>query len=88
MRLAVSRVRFVSPSRRTCAAHRADRRSDPRAAVHASAEAPPYHGSIFVISTPSPPSAYLRSLPAPVRAMPSCPTLAAPPAMDAVTTEH
>jgi hypothetical protein len=88
MRLGVSRVRVASPSRRTHVAHRLDRRSDPHAGVRASAEAPPYHGGIFVVSTPSLPSAYLRSLPAPVRAMPSRPTLVAPPAIDAAAAEH
>jgi hypothetical protein len=88
MRLVFSRVRVASPSRRTRAAHRADRRSDPHAAVRASVKTPPYHGGIFVVSTPSPPSAYLRSLPVLVRAMPSHPTLAAPPAMYAVAAEH
>jgi hypothetical protein len=88
MHLGVSHAHVVSPSHRTGAAHRADCRPDPRAAVRASVETPQYHGGIFVISTPSPPSAYLRSLPAPVRAVPCRPTLAAPPAMDAVVTEH
>jgi hypothetical protein len=88
MHLGVSRVRVASPSRRTRVVHRSDRWSDPRAAVRASDEALSYHGGIFVVSTPSPPSAYLRSLPAPVRAMPSRPTLAAPPCMDVVATEH
>jgi hypothetical protein len=64
------------------------RRSDPRAAVRASVETPPYHDGIFVVSTPSPPSAYLRSLPVLVRAMPSRPNLSAPLAMDAVAAEH
>jgi hypothetical protein len=88
MHLGVSRARVASPSRCTGVAHRADCRSDPRAAVRASVETPPYRGGIFIVSTPSPPSAYLRSLPAPVRALPSRPTLAAPPAMDAVAVEH
>jgi hypothetical protein len=79
MRLGVSRARVTSPSRRTGAAHRADCRSDPRAAVRASVETPPYQGGIFVVSPPSPSSAYLRSLPVLVRAMPSFPTLARPP---------
>jgi hypothetical protein len=88
MCLVFSHTRVASSSRRTRAAHRADRRSDPHAAVHASVETPPYHGGIFVVSTPSPPSAYLRSLPILVRAMPSRPTLAALPAMDVVAAEH
>jgi hypothetical protein len=81
-------VRVASLPRRTRAAHRTDRRSDPRAAVRASAETSPYHDAIFIVSTPSPSSAYLRSLPVLVRAMPSRPTLAAPPAMDVVAAEH
>jgi hypothetical protein len=88
MCLVFSRARVASPSRLTRAPHRADRRSNPRAAVRASVETPPYHGGIFVVSTPSPPSAYLRSLPILVRAMPSRPTLAALPAMDVVAAEH
>jgi hypothetical protein len=81
MRLVFSRARVASPSRRTRAAHRADRWSDPRVAVRVSVETPPYHGGIFVVSTPSPLSANLRPLLVLVRAMPSRPTLAAPPAM-------
>jgi hypothetical protein len=77
--LVVSLVRVVSPPRRTCATHRADRRSDPRAAIRASVETPPYHNDIFVVSTLSPSSAYLRLLPVLMHAMPSRPTLAAPP---------
>jgi hypothetical protein len=88
MCLVFSRVRVASPSRCTHAPHQADRRSDPRAAVRASVETPLYHGGIFVVSTPSPPSAYLRSLPFLVREMPSRLTLAALPAMDAVAAEH
>jgi hypothetical protein len=88
MRLVFSRACVASPSRRTRAAHRANRRSDPRAAVRASVETSPYHGGIFVVSTPSPPSAYLRSQLVLVRAMPSRPTLVALPAMDVVTAEH
>jgi hypothetical protein len=88
MCLVFSRARVASPSRCTRAVHRADRRSDPRAVVRASVETSPYHGGIFVVSTPSPPSAYLRSLPVLVRAMPSRPTLAALPAMDVVAAEH
>jgi hypothetical protein len=49
---------------------------------------PPYHGGIFVVSTPSPPSTYLRSPPFLVRVVPSRPTIVAPPAMDAATAEH
>jgi hypothetical protein len=60
MRLGVSRARVVSPSCRT--------------AVRASVEPPLYHGGIFVVSTPSPSSAYLRWLPALVRARPSRPS--------------
>jgi hypothetical protein len=88
MCLGVSRARVASPSRRTGAAHQADRWSDPRAAVRASVETLPYHGGIFVVSTPSPPSTYLRSLHVLVCAMPSHPTLAAPLTMDAVAAEH
>jgi hypothetical protein len=88
MRLIFSHARVASPSRRTRTAHRADHRSDPRAAVRASVETPPYRGGIFVVSTPSPLSANLRSLPVLVRAMPSRPTLATSPAMDAVAAEH
>jgi hypothetical protein len=51
-------------------------------------DTPPYHDGIFVFSTPSPSSGYLRLLPVLVHAMPSRPTLAAPPAMDAVPAEH
>jgi hypothetical protein len=51
-------------------------------------ETPLYHSGIFVVSTPSAPSTYLRSPPFPVRAVPSRPTIAAPPAMDAATVEH
>jgi hypothetical protein len=40
-----------SPPRRTRAAHRADYRSVPRAAVRASVETPPYHDDIFVVIT-------------------------------------
>jgi hypothetical protein len=81
-------VRVASPPRRTRAAHRADRQSDPRAAVRASVETPPYHDGIFVVGTPSPPSAYLRSLPVLVCAMPSRPAIVAPPTMDAVAAEN
>jgi hypothetical protein len=88
MRLVFNLTRVASPSRRTHAAHRADRRTDPRAIVRASVEMASYHGGIFVVSTPSPPSAYLRSLSVLVRAIPSRPTLVAPPAMDIVATEH
>jgi hypothetical protein len=49
---------------------------------------PPYHGGIFVVSTSSPPSAYLRSPPILMSAMLSRPTLAAPPSMDVVAAEH
>jgi hypothetical protein len=81
-------VRVTSPSRRICAAHWADRRSDPRAAVHASVETLPYHDDIFVVSMPSLSSACLRLLHVLVRAMPSRPTLAAPPATDVVIAKH
>jgi hypothetical protein len=88
MRLVFSRARVASPLRRTRVAHRADRQSDPHASIRASVETPSCHGGIFVVSTPSPPSAYLRSLPVLVRAMPSRPNLSAPLAMDAVAAEH
>jgi hypothetical protein len=77
MCLVFSCARVASPSRRTHVP-----------AVRASVETPPYHGGIFVVSTPSPPSAYLRSLSFLVCAMPSCPTLVVSPAMDVVAAEH
>jgi hypothetical protein len=49
---------------------------------------PPYHGDIFAVSTASPPSTYLWSPSFLVRVMPSRPTIATPPAMDAATSEH
>jgi hypothetical protein len=88
MRLVFSRARVASPLRRTRVAHRADRQSDPHASIRASVETSSCHGGIFVVSTPSLSSAYLRSLPVLVRAMPSRPNLSAPSAMDAVTAEH
>jgi hypothetical protein len=48
------RRRAIRVLHRTRVAHRADRWSDPRAAVRASVETPPYHDGIFVVSTPSP----------------------------------
>jgi hypothetical protein len=68
------------------AAHRVDRRSDPRTAVRASIEAPPYHDDIFVVSTPSPSSTYLRSA-RPCARQTEPPILAAPPAMNTDTAE-
>jgi hypothetical protein len=50
--LVFSRVRVASPPRRTRAAHRADRRSDPRVTVRASVETSLYHGGISALVTP------------------------------------
>jgi hypothetical protein len=80
----------VAPRRRARTAHRAHasvsapraardpdnrgRRSDPLTAAGASVEMPSYHDGIFVVSTPSPSSTYLRWLPAPVRSRSSRPS--------------
>jgi hypothetical protein len=53
--------------------------------IRAPAETPPYHGDIFAVITTSPASTYLRSL---FFLVPSRPTIAAPPAMDATTAKH
>jgi hypothetical protein len=80
----------VSPRRRAIPTARTGRIAGlTRApAIRASVATPPHHGGIFVVSTPSPPSTYLRLLPFLGRTMSSRPTLAAPHAMDAVATEH
>jgi hypothetical protein len=70
------------------AVQQADRRSDPLSRRTCAVETPPYHGGIFVVSTPSPPSTYLISPPFLVRAVQSRPTIAVPPVMDAATVEH
>jgi hypothetical protein len=86
MCLVFSRARVASPLRRTRTARTAGPTRAP--AVRASVETPPYHGGIFVVSTTSPLSAYLRSLPFLVRAMASRPTLAALPAIEVVAAEN
>jgi hypothetical protein len=70
------RRRAIRVLHRTCVTHRADRRSDPRAAVCASAETQPYHDGIFVVSTLSPCARQAEP-----------PILAEPPTMNAVAAE-
>jgi hypothetical protein len=88
MCLVFSHARVTSPSHRTRAAHRADCRSDPRVTVRASVEKPQYHDDIFTVSTPSQSSTYLWTLPFLVLTMQSRPTIATPPTMDTVASEH